>query len=227
MDGIEEILNPAASNTINLFDITINFVIGAFLSFILVFTYLRCSNTVSNRENFSKNFIILILSTTFIISIIKSSIALSLGLVGALSIVRFRTAIKEPEEILYFLICIAIGIGLGANQKMITLISFSMITFFIWLKFLLNRNTKSDFKNAQIIVVTNKKKEKHDFSELVKTLEEHTKYLKLIRLDETSFSYEATFEGEFVNYDSLNKLRGYEVFRYKEVELNIINNHNG
>ena len=163
MDGIEEILNPAASNTINLFDITINFVIGAFLSFILVFTYLRCSNTVSNRENFSKNFIILILSTTFIISIIKSSIALSLGLVGALSIVRFRTAIKEPEEILYFLICIAIGIGLGANQKMITLISFSMITFFIWLKFLLNRNTKSDFKNAQIIVVTNKKKKSMTF----------------------------------------------------------------
>ena len=48
---------------------------------------------------------------------------LSLGLVGALSIVRFRTPIKEPEELAYLFLAIAMGIGLGANQRVITLIA--------------------------------------------------------------------------------------------------------
>jgi uncharacterized membrane protein YhiD involved in acid resistance len=50
-------------------------------------------------------------------------LALSLGLVGALSIVRFRTPIKEPEELAYLFIAIAIGLGLGANQTLNTVIS--------------------------------------------------------------------------------------------------------
>ena len=55
------------------------------------------------------------------ITIVKSSLALSLGLVGALSIVRFRTAIKEPEELSYAFLSIAIGLGLGADQRLTTL----------------------------------------------------------------------------------------------------------
>ena len=52
----------------------------------------------------------------FVILIVKSSLALSLGLVGALSIVRFRTPIKEPEELIYLFLAIAIGLGFGAGQ---------------------------------------------------------------------------------------------------------------
>ena len=69
---------------------------------------------------FSKNFIILGLTTTLVITIVKSSLALSLGLVGALSIVRFRAAIKEPEELVYLFLVIATGLGCGAGQLRIT-----------------------------------------------------------------------------------------------------------
>ena len=48
-----------------------------------------------------------------VITVVKSSLALSLGLVGALSIVRFRTPIKEPEDLVYIFISIGIGIGIG------------------------------------------------------------------------------------------------------------------
>jgi len=51
---------------------------------------------------------------------VKSSLALALGLVGALSIVRFRTPIKEPEELAYLFLAIAIGLGLGADQTLPT-----------------------------------------------------------------------------------------------------------
>ena len=53
------------------------------------------------------------MTTMLIITVVKSSLALSLGLVGALSIVRFRAAIKEPEELAYLFLTIAIGLALG------------------------------------------------------------------------------------------------------------------
>ena len=59
-------------------------------------------------------------ATVVVISIVKSSLALSLGLVGALSIVRFRSAIKEPEELAYLFLSIGIGLGLGAGQRVVT-----------------------------------------------------------------------------------------------------------
>ena len=66
-----------------------------------------------------------------VIMVVKSSLALSLGLVGALSIVRFRTPIKEPEELVYLFLAIAIGLGLGAGQVLITTIIVLLILVFI------------------------------------------------------------------------------------------------
>ena len=57
---------------------------------------------------------------------VKSSLALSLGLVGALSIIRFRTAIKEPEELSYLFICIGIGLGLEL-ARVVTIIALLLI----------------------------------------------------------------------------------------------------
>ena len=71
------------------------------------------------------------MATMLIITIVKSSLSLSLGLVGALSVVRFRTAIKEPEELSYAFLAIAVGIGLGANQILITILGSSIILLII------------------------------------------------------------------------------------------------
>ena len=74
---------------------------------------------------------VLIALMVLIITIIKTSLALSLGLVGALSIVRFRTPVKEPEELIYLFFAIAIGLGLGAGQIFATSMSFVIIILFI------------------------------------------------------------------------------------------------
>ena len=94
---------------------------------ILRVVYIKFGTSISNRKAFSVNFFLLAMTITFIITIVKSSLALSLGLVGALSIVRFRSAIKEPEELAYLFITIAIGIGLGASQVLLTTVAFSVI----------------------------------------------------------------------------------------------------
>ena len=69
--------------------------------------------------------------TLLVISIVKSSLALSLGLVGALSIVRFRTAIKDPEELIYLFFSIAIGLGMGADQRVPTLAAYGLIMAYL------------------------------------------------------------------------------------------------
>ena len=104
-----------------------NLLIAFLLSYILSLVYVKYSNSLSNKKIFSNNFYLITLTTTLIITVVKSSLALSLGLVGALSIVRFRAAIKEPEEIAYLFLCIAIGLGLGANYTLVTVTGFAII----------------------------------------------------------------------------------------------------
>lgn len=90
--------------------------LGGTLSLYLRWLYRRCSGTLSNPEDVTRVFPLLTVITTAVIVVVKSSLALSLGMVGALSIVRFRSAIKEPEELVYLFLCVAVGLALGAEQ---------------------------------------------------------------------------------------------------------------
>lgn len=106
-----------------------------FLSFSLKFIYQEKSTSLSNKSHIANVLPMLSLITFLIIIIVKSSLALSLGLVGALSIVRFRTPIKEPEELIYLFLAIAIGLGYGAGQiiptSFVCIVIFGIIWFFI------------------------------------------------------------------------------------------------
>jgi uncharacterized membrane protein YhiD involved in acid resistance len=115
----------------SLGEVIIGLGLSAAMAFVLSLIYVKCGTSLSNRRNFSRNFFILSMTITLIISIVKSSLALSLGLVGALSIVRYRAAIKEPEELAYLFIAIAIGLGLGANMNALTVVSFLTICIVI------------------------------------------------------------------------------------------------
>jgi hypothetical protein len=92
--------------------------------------YIKRSNTISNKKLFSNTFYAFALAIFLIITSIKASLALSLGLVGALSIVRFRTAIKEPEQLIYLLMIIGVSISLAA-QQMIPSIVITLL-FLLW-----------------------------------------------------------------------------------------------
>ena len=119
-----EALNFGASDApLSLRLLLINLAIGVVLSLVLRVHFRKFGCTLSNREEFAQVFPFVLLTTILIITVVKSSLALSLGLVGALSIVRFRTPIKEPEELAYLFIAIAVGLGLGANQTVPTVVA--------------------------------------------------------------------------------------------------------
>ena len=111
--------------------LTVSLLLGGFIALFIKALYQRFSTSVSDQEGFSSNFVPLTVTTILVISVVKSSLALSLGLVGALSIVRFRAAIKEPEELVYLFFCIAVGLALGANKWVEALAGVLVFTFFV------------------------------------------------------------------------------------------------
>ena len=177
--------------TVGLFEFSINLLIAAILSTLLAVIYIKFGNSLSNRKIFAKNFVILCITTTFIITVVKSSLALSLGLVGALSIVRFRAAIKEPEELNYLFISIAIGLGMGAQQVMLTITSFILITLFILIQNIFFKKNKVVQKNFVLKITT--KEKKFDIQLLTDVLKKYCTSLKLQRVEEEDNFSEINF----------------------------------
>ena len=140
---------------IDLQNFVISLICVSILSLLIQLFYIRFSSTLSNRIQFSKNFVILGVATCIVIMIVKSSLALSLGLVGALSIVRFRAAIKEPEELVYLFLIIAAGLGCWAGQLGITVVGiiFALLIIFVYSVFLKRIKIKNtDSLNLAIII---------------------------------------------------------------------------
>lgn len=117
---MENLATYFAVEELSLAETGINLVVAIVLSFIVRYVYIHYSTTLANSRQLA-NILPMLAGVVFlVILVVKSSLALSLGLVGALSIVRFRTPIKEPEELVYLFLAIAIGLGAGAGQMIIT-----------------------------------------------------------------------------------------------------------
>jgi hypothetical protein len=123
MESTFDLLRTDIAIDIGLIDLIYRLTVGMILATIIVIHYNNNSQCLSERGHFSRVFPFILMTTLLVITIVKSSLALSLGLVGALSIVRFRTPIKEPEDLAYLFICIAAGVGIGAGAVAATAMS--------------------------------------------------------------------------------------------------------
>ncbi len=97
-------------------------IFGLVVGLIIAFVYKRCYRGVLYSPNFALTLIMLTLITTPVVMCIGSNIALSMGMVGALSIVRFRTAVKDPLDTAYMFWALTMGILLGAQQFLVALV---------------------------------------------------------------------------------------------------------
>ena len=173
------ILNSAPDISYSNFIIAI--LVSALLAFIVKLTYIRISRTLNDREYFSDTFVPLAIITTLVITVIKFSLALSLGLLGALSIVRFRAAIKEPEELVYLFFIIGIGLANGANQFLVSIICTFFIILILFIKKYYDdkkndQNLSDSSVNVMQIEIVNSKEGVEKIIDILKT---KTTYLKL------------------------------------------------
>lgn len=178
----------------------VNLILTAILTWILGWVYTKFGESLSNRKIFARNFLMLALTTMLVISIVKSSLALSLGLVGALSIVRFRAAIKEPEELVYLFLAIGIGLGLGAEEPLLTICALIVILCIIMLRKLghtgaVQNNVCVHLSSAKQIALTN----------VVKVFAEVGATASLRRFDEMPERTEFSFVVQFVTPERLEE----------------------
>lgn len=197
-------LFPTPTVEIHLPEVMLNLVIAAILGYILSRVYIRYGTSLSNRRLFASNFLLLICATTLVITVVKSSLALSLGLVGALSIVRFRAAIKEPEELAYLFLAIAAGLGLGANQMLLTLASFAVILSLIVLRSL--RRKAPTFENL-FLTISSGNPSVVPLDRIVAVLEKGCSSADLRRFDERPDGLEAAFLVGFDGFEQLDGIR--------------------
>ena len=197
----------SSSAPFSIGSLIINLFVGAIISFILKAHYKKYSSTLNNREEFGNIFPFILLTTTLVISIVKSSLALSLGLVGALSIVRFRTPIKEPEELAYLFICIAAGLGLGANQTVPTVIAIFIILIIM---FFTKRNYEKNSEKNMFLSIEYKIKSEKEKKEIIKKLNkiigDEVLRFDLRRIDIRDNSLDATYQVNVSEVEMLEKI---------------------
>ena len=224
MQTFEEFLTSTTAN-ISIISFIVNIILTAILAFALKWVYIRFGMTLSNRKLFSKTFIVISMTTMLIITIVKSSLALSLGLVGALSIIRFRAAIKEPEELSYIFLAIAIGLGFGANQTIVTIIGFLTIILIITInKKFSNESTLND---QNIYIKVSKQNSKlPEIEKIIDILTKNFLSVDLRRLDETKQLSEVSFLVEIDEFNQLNTAKKDLQKLDKNIDFIFLNNDN-
>jgi hypothetical protein len=166
---------------INIGNFIVAIILSTFLAFLIKLSYLKISKSLNDKEHFSDIFVPLAIITTLVITVIKFSLALSLGLVGALSIVRFRAAIKEPEELVYLFFVIGIGLANGANQFFIAIIATLITIIILYFRKIYNdrKNTDNISDSSTNIMQIEILGQKQNSDALVKKLKKNLKYLNL------------------------------------------------
>jgi hypothetical protein len=154
---MEDALKLEFLSDINYIRLIINIIILYACTWLIEYTYGKYSLSNDNKPLFTKHLFNFTISIFLIVSVIKSSIALSLGLVGALSIIRFRTAIKEPGQLITLLILTALSISMAAEKEILGII----ITFIYYLNSIVvakrnSLNKNSSFENSKILRVSMK-----------------------------------------------------------------------
>jgi hypothetical protein len=169
MEDLFDISNLQVVGT-TVTEFIIGLLLTGILSILIKNIYLSFSNSVSNKSIIANIFPLFSVSIFLIVITIKSSIVLSLGLVGALSIIRFRTAIKEAEQIVYFLILTGISIAVAAGSY---LTPFLLVLFIYGYNYYLStKKNKSVYSINDQIVLTLDKVDNKSVEELIVTLNE-------------------------------------------------------
>lgn len=114
-------------DAVPLLDMALALLLACLVGLFVVFVYRRTYSGVMYSASFGATLVALTLVTTLVILAVSSNVLLSLGMVGALSIVRFRTPVKEPLDIVFLFWCIAAGIVLAAGLIPLALLGSAFI----------------------------------------------------------------------------------------------------
>ena len=191
-------ITPASWLTI-LVSLVLAFAVGLFIAWI----YRRNFRGVMYSNNFALTLVLMTLITCPVVMCIKESIQLSMGMVGALSIVRFRTAVKDPLDTAYMFWALTMGILLGAGQFFLTALTVVGIAILITVVV----NMQSRRMNSFLLVLRMGDEAERAASQIVASVRNQQLKSKTV----SSNGIEATYEVRVDKPDALlNKLRAVQ-----------------
>ena len=159
-----------------------------------------------------------------IIYIVKSSIALSLGLVGALSIVRFRAAIKEPEELTFLFLVIGIGLGMGANQRIPTIVAFILIIALLYLQSIyLRKGSMANLNNQMVVNVSSSTVPEDKINEILMAQFQN---IEMRRLSHNNGKLFMTYVVEAQQVSQISQAKSGLLALDSEAEFSFVDNNN-
>jgi len=220
LEGFGEFLASQRA-AIDPLDVVVSLLMAAGLGTLLAIIYVAWGRSHSNPRAFAPNLVMIALTTTLIIMVVKSSLALSLGLVGALSIVRFRSAVKEHEELAFLFLAIGLGLCLGADQKMIALVSFAVIVGILAVA----RFFRPVWKHENLYLrIRSNGNGRGDLEAIAGTLVDHCSVVKLKRHDQTGGITETSFIVQFRDLDNLARAKRELMEKFSPLEVSFIDN---
>ena len=188
-------ISPESWPTI-LFSLLMAFVVGVFIAWI----YRRNYRGVMYSNNFSLTLVLMTLITCPVVMCIRESVALSMGMVGALSIVRFRTAVKDPLDTAYMFWALTMGILLGAGAFFLTAVTVVGIALLITVLV----RVQARKMNSYLLVIRMGEEAERAANQLVGSIRVQQLKSKTV----SSNGIEATYEVRVEKPDALlNKLR--------------------
>lgn len=130
------------SMTMTFDQILLNFLVAILLGGVIYVSYRFSHSGPVYSARFNVSLVMLTIITTLVMAVIGNNVALSLGMVGALSIVRFRTAVKDSRDTAYIFWCIAVGICCGVSEYLIAAVGSGLLFLFLLLFGRLQKNDR-------------------------------------------------------------------------------------
>lgn len=192
-----------APEDLDLPSLAVHLLVALVLSIILGWHFMRFAPVMGAKHKLARVFVWIATTTLLIISVVKVSLALSLGLVGALSIIRFRTPIKEPEELAYLFVAVAIGVGLGAERLWETATVVAIVLTYMALR----SDGPAQSSLRTILHVTIPDMQRHTpLAQVVALAQTHCDAVDLRRADRIDGEFQASLFVTLRTTDSLQKL---------------------
>jgi len=188
-----------------LINVTMSFLVGMFIYFM----YKKTFQGVLYQKSFNISLVLAGIVTSLVIMTISGNLILSLGMVGALSIVRFRTPIKDSMDLIFLFWAISTGIANGVGYYNISIVGSIMIAIFL---LILTKSGKTD--NGAFLLVLSLSSEEAEtdaFDLLEKTVENYSLKSKTVSSDRTEITLEINSknqEAKFMN--ELKKIEGVD-----------------
>ena len=180
------------TGTLTLADVGLSLLTAFLISIFIIFVYKKTYSGVLYSKTFSLCLLMLSMVTALIIRTVNANLSLSLGMVGALSIVRFRTAVKEPIDTGFMFWGISAGIMAGAGLYLIAIVASILLGVLYFIGYLFGFKSKSKY----LLVLKYDNNSESEVNKLLKSLPKHKLKTKTSAKKVTEVTYEVEVKNE-------------------------------